>query len=51
MENSAGLNLLNSPSATIINNNIQNNNEYNVYFYDTPNNINVTNNWWGTTNT
>lgn len=55
MQNSAGFNLINSPSPKIQNNNIQNNFDYNIYLYSYPtpttNNINVANNWWGTTDT
>lgn len=34
---------------TIQNNNLQNNSNYNFYL-SAPNNVNATNNWWGTTN-
>ena len=57
-ENSVGFNLISSPIPTIIYNNIQDNNEYNLYLYPSStqntNNItatNATNNWWGTTET
>jgi parallel beta-helix repeat protein len=36
---------------TIQNNNIQDNSDYNLYLEDTSSNVDVTNNWWGTTNT
>ena len=35
---------------TIQNNNLQNNTDYNFYL-DASNNVDVSNNWWGTTNT
>jgi parallel beta-helix repeat protein len=35
---------------TIKNNNIQDNSDYNLYLEDTPNNVDATYNWWGTTN-
>ena len=47
--NSVGLNLLDSPSPTIIYDNILDNKEYNIYLYDNSgSNINATYNWWGT---
>jgi hypothetical protein len=33
----------------IINNNIEENTNYNIYLYQTTDTVNVTNNWWGTT--
>ncbi len=49
-QNSVGLNLLASPSPTILNNNIQNNSEYSIYLNSgSSNDINATYNWWGTT--
>ena len=33
----------------IINNNIQENTNYSIYLYQTTDDVNVTNNWWGTT--
>jgi hypothetical protein len=42
----------NSPTATIIYNNIYGNTNYNIYLNShATNNINARNNWWGTTNT
>jgi hypothetical protein len=42
----------NSPTATIIYNNIYGNKNYNIYLNShATNNINARNNWWGTTNT
>lgn len=38
-----------SSSATIKYNNIDNNTEYNLYLEDVSTNVEVTNNWWGTT--
>jgi hypothetical protein len=32
----------------IVNNNIQDNTNYNIYLQNTPNDVNVTYNWWGT---
>lgn len=54
IKNSVGFNLLNSPNPTIINNNIHDNNEYNIYLYGSSSsnakaNITATYNWWGTT--
>ncbi|PVX26590.1 MAG: hypothetical protein CW716_05705, partial [Candidatus Bathyarchaeum sp.] len=49
--NTVGFNMLNSPSPTIVYNNIVGNIEYNVYQYAFSGaDINATNNWWGTTN-
>jgi len=48
--NSVGLNLIGSPSPTIMFNNIHDNDEYNIYLYDgSDSNIVATQNWWGTT--
>ena len=48
--NSIGLNLIGSPSPTIMFNNIHDNDEYNIYLYDGSNSdIVATQNWWGTT--
>jgi hypothetical protein len=43
--------LNNSPSVTIANNNIQNNNQNSIYLKETSNDIEATNNCWGTTDT
>ncbi len=48
--NTVGFNLINSPSSTIMFNNIHDNDEYNIYLYDGSNSdIVATHNWWGTT--
>lgn len=51
-KNSVGIYLSQSnyeSSPTVLNNNIQDNSNYNIYLDGTPNNINATYNWWGTT--
>jgi hypothetical protein len=49
--NNIGIELNNSPSVTIANNNIQNNNQNSIYLKETSNDIEATNNCWGTTDT
>jgi parallel beta-helix repeat protein len=48
--NLQGLVVGNAPALTVKNNNLENNGKYYVYLY-TGNNIDATNNWWGTTDT
>lgn len=50
-ENLNGLQLLHSSSPTIIYNNITGNKNYDVLLNDSPNDVNMTYNWWGTTDT
>lgn len=52
VKNTVGFNILSSPSPTIVFNNIQDNNEYNIYLYEgSASDINATYNWWGTNST
>lgn len=46
--NSVGLNIWDTQSPLIENNNIVNNLEYNVYLHEFASDVNVANNWWGT---
>jgi hypothetical protein len=48
--NQRGIVVSNIPTLTVKNNNLENNGNYSVYLY-TGNNIDATNNWWGTTDT
>jgi parallel beta-helix repeat protein len=54
-QNKVGINLLNGPWPVIVNNNIQDNTNYNIYVQtnnvvgNPEHAINVTYNWWGTT--
>jgi len=47
----ASIRLLNCPSATINYNNIEGYDKYSIELQETSNNIDATNNWWGTTDT
>lgn len=48
--NQRGIVVSNMPTLTVKNNNLENNGNYSFYLY-TGNNIDATNNWWGTTDT
>jgi hypothetical protein len=49
--NQIAISLNSAVSPTIIWNNIENSSQYNIKLSNTPNNINASNNWWGTTDT